>query len=171
MLRVRPWSANTYTKGMTPRDLFRRFAFAEAVTWTLLIGGLIGKAAFAFPQLLVTIIGGLHGAVFLGYAVIASIVGVNQRWGFGRTALAVVLAIVPYATIPFEMNVERSGRLQGDWRREHSGDARDDHWFDRLYRWFIIRPALLSLTMFVVVALIFAALLLIGPPGGWPKSN
>jgi integral membrane protein len=156
---------------MTPGVLFRRFAFAEAVTWTLLIGGLVGKAVFALPQLLVTVIGGLHGAVFLGYAVIASIVGVNQRWGIGRTALAVALAIVPYATIPFEMRVERTGRLKGDWRREHSGDSRDDHWFDRLYRWFIIRPALLSFAMLVVVALVFAALLLIGPPGGWPKND
>jgi integral membrane protein len=156
---------------MTPRDLFRRFAFAEAVTWTLLIGGFIGKAACAAPQLAVTIIGGLHGAVFLGYAVTASLVGVNQRWGIGRTVLAVALAIVPYATIPFEIHAERTGRLVGAWRREHSGDSRDDHWFDRLYRWFIIRPALLSLTMFVVVALIFAALLLIGPPGGWPRNN
>jgi hypothetical protein len=69
------------------------------------------------------------------------------------------------------MNVERSGRLKGHWRREHSGDVRDDHWFDRLYRWFIIRPALLSLVMFIVVVLIFAALLLIGPPGGWPSNN
>lgn len=154
---------------MTPRSLFRRFAFAEAVTWTLLIGGLIGKAAFAAPQMLVTIIGGLHGAVFLTYAVIASIVGVNQRWGIGRTLLAVALAIVPYATIPFEMNVERTGRLAGDWRREHSGDARDDHWFDRLYRWFIIRPAVLATVMLLLVAAIFGALLLAGPPGGWPK--
>ena len=156
---------------MTPRTLFRRFAFAEAVTWTLLIGGLTAKSAFAAPQLAVTIIGGLHGAVFLGYAVIASIVGVNQRWGIGRTVLAVALAIVPYATIPFEMSVERTGRLVGGWRREHSGDARDDHWFDRLYRWFILRPALLAFAMLLVVTLIFAALLLVGPPGGWPKND
>jgi integral membrane protein len=155
---------------MTPRTLFRRFAFAEAVTWTLLIGGLIAKATIGAPQPLVTAIGGLHGAVFLAYAVIASITGVNQRWAFGRTVLAVALAIVPYATIPFEMHVDRTGRLVGPWRREHSGDSRDDHWFDRLYRWFIVRPAVLFLSMLLVVSTIFAALLLVGPPGGWPKQ-
>ena len=94
------------------------------------------------------------------YAVIASITGVNQRWGFGRTVLGVVLAIVPYATIPFELYVQRSGKLEGDWRREHSGDARDDHWFDRLFRWFILRPALLSFVMFAVVAAIFLVIVL-----------
>jgi integral membrane protein len=156
---------------MTPRKLFRRFAFAEAVTWTLLIGGLVIKATAGAPQLALTIVGGIHGAVFLTYAVIASITGVNQRWGIGRTVLAVALAIVPYATIPFEIYVERTGRLKGNWRREHSGDSRDDHWFDRLYRWFIVRPALLAVAMLVVVSAIFAALLLVGPPGGWPKDN
>lgn len=155
---------------MTPQRLFRRFAFAEAVTWTLLIAGLTVKATVGAPQLALTVVGGIHGAVFLTYAVIASITGVNQRWGFVRTAFGVALAIVPYATIPFEIYVERTGRLKGEWRREHSGDARDDHWFDRLYRWFIVRPALLALVMILVVSAIFSALLIIGPPGGWPKQ-
>ena len=156
---------------MTPKKLFRLFALAEAVTWTLLIGGLILRATVGVPSVAFTIVGGIHGAVFLTYAVIASITGVNQRWGFGRTVLGVALAVVPYATIPFELYVQRTGKLEGHWRREHSGDARDDHWFDRLYRWFIIRPALLTLVMFAVVTAIFATLLLIGPPGGWPTND
>ena len=155
---------------MTPRTLFRRFAFAEAVTWTLLIAGLSVRATIGAPQLALTVIGGIHGAVFLTYAVIASITGVNQRWGITRTVFAVALAIVPYATLPFETYVERTGRLVGDWRREHTGDKRDDHWFDRLYRWFIVRPAILAGLMLLVVTMIFGALLLIGPPGGWPKQ-
>ena len=156
---------------MTPKKLFRLFALAEAVTWTLLIGGLILRATVGVPSMAFAIVGGLHGAVFLAYGVIASLTGVNQRWGLGRTVLAVALAIVPYATIPFELSVQRSGKLEGDWRREHSGDARDDHWFDRLYRWFIIRPALLTIVMFAVVAAIFAVLLIAGPPGGWPTND
>ena len=156
---------------MTPKKLFRLFALAEAVTWTLLIGGLILRATVGVPSVAFTVVGGLHGAVFLTYAVIASITGVNQRWGFGRTVLGVVLAIVPYATIPFELSVQHSGKLEGDWRREHSGDSRDDHWFDRLFRWFIIRPALLTIVMFAVVTAIFAVLLIAGPPGGWPTND
>lgn len=156
---------------MTPKKLFRLFALAEAVTWTLLIGGLILRATVGVPSMAFAIVGGLHGAVFLAYGVMASLTGVNQRWGLGRTILAVALAIVPYATIPFELYVQRSGKLEGDWRREHSGDARDDHWFDRLYRWFIIRPALLTIVMFAVVTAIFAVLLIAGPPGGWPTND
>ena len=156
---------------MTPKKLFRLFALAEAVTWTLLIGGLILRATVGVPSMAFAIVGGLHGAVFLAYGVIASLTGVNQRWGIGQTVLAVALAIVPYATIPFELSVQRSGKLEGNWRREHSGDARDDHWFDRLYRWFIIRPALLTIVMFAVVTAIFAVLLMAGPPGGWPTND
>ena len=122
------------TTKYSPRSLFRSFAFAEGVTWTLLILGLVGKQFWAWPQTLVTVIGGIHGAVFLGYAVIAALVGVNQRWGFWKIVLGTVLAIVPYATIPFEMRVETTGQLVGDWRKEHSGHAKDDHWFDQIGR-------------------------------------
>lgn len=158
------------TTKYSPRKLFRTFAFAEGVTWTLLILGLIGKQFWAWPQPLVTVIGGIHGAVFLGYAVISALVGVNQRWGFWKIVLGTALALVPYATIPFELRVDRKGQLAGDWRKEHSGHEKDDHWFDRLYRWFINRPALLAAALVLVVVAIFAALLIVGPPGGWPKS-
>jgi integral membrane protein len=73
---------------MSPRSLFRRFAFAEAVTWTLLIGGLVLKATAGVPQIALTVVGGIHGAVFLTYAVVASLTGVNQRWIKGIYLLA-----------------------------------------------------------------------------------
>jgi integral membrane protein len=154
----------------SPRKLFMLFALGEALTWTLLLGALAFRAVMGAPPLMLTIVGGIHGAVFLGYAVTASVVGVNQRWGFWRIALAVVLAIVPYATIPFERRVDSKGLLVGDWRRTESSDPRDANWFDRLFRWFINRPALLVVTMLIAVAAIFTILLLIGPPGGSPAE-
>ena len=154
----------------TPRSLYKAFAFSEGVTWTLLLGGLVFRAIFGAPQLALTIIGGIHGAVFLGYGVSAALVGVNNRWGLGRTVLAIALAIIPFATVPFEISAERKGRLVGEWRRTKSADPRDANWFDSLFRWFINRPALLVIAMLAVVSVIFAALLLIGPPGGWPQS-
>lgn len=154
----------------TPRSLYKAFAFSEGVTWTLLLCGLAFKAIFGAPQLALTIIGGIHGAVFLGYGVSAALVGVNNRWGLGRTVLAIALAIIPFATVPFEISAERKGRLVGEWRRSKSADPRDANWFDSLFRWFINRPALLMIAMLAVVSVIFAALLVIGPPGGWPKN-
>lgn len=155
----------------TPKTLYKTFALAEGVTWTLLLAGLTIRALVDSPPLLLTVVGGLHGFVFLAYGVISALVGVNQRWGFARTALAVALAIVPYATIPFERAVEKQGRLAGAWRKEASEDKRDAFWLDRLFRWFLNRPALLVLALVAAVVAIFAALLVVGPPGGTPKSE
>ena len=152
------------------RSLYKTFALSEGVTWTLLLGGLAYRALLGAPQIVLTVIGGIHGAVFLGYGVSAALVGVNNRWGFGRTVLAIALAIIPFATVPFEISAERKGRLVGQWRRAKSEDSRDNNWFDSLYRWFINRPLLLALVLLAVIVAIFSALLFIGPPGGWPQS-
>lgn len=155
----------------SPRTLYKAFALSEGVTWAMLIAGLMIRAIFpGAPGPLITIVGGIHGAVFLGYGVSAALVGVNNRWGFGRTVLAIALAIVPFATVPFEISAERKGRLAGEWRRTKSADPRDNNWFDSLFRWFINRPALLAVVLLAVIVAIFSALLFIGPPGGWPKN-
>ena len=154
----------------TPRSLYRVFALSEGVTWTLLLGALIVRATIGINPVLFTVIGGLHGFVFLAYGVSAALVGVNNRWGIGRTVLAIALAIVPFATVPFERAAERKGRLVGEWRRAKTSDVRDNYWFDSLYRWFINRPIILVLTLLIVVSGIFATLLIIGPPGEWSQE-
>ena len=158
------------TVGASPRKLYKAFALGEGVTWTLLISALIIRALIDSPPILLTVVGSIHGAVFLGYGVIASLVGVNNRWGLGRTVLAVALAIVPFATIPFERYGERSGKLDGAWRRTATADPRDAHWFDRLYRWFLNRPALFVLVLLLAVVAIFITLITLGPPGGKPTE-
>ena len=152
---------------MTPRRLFVFFATAEAVTWTLLLGGLAIRAFADAPQALMTTVGGIHGAVFLGYGVTAALVGVNQRWAFGRIVGGIFLAIIPYATVPFERAALRRGLVEGEWRTSTSGDPRDNNWFDRLFRWFVARPALLVVTLLTVVAAIFMILVSLGPPTEW----
>lgn len=155
---------------MTPKTLFNTFAKAEAVTWTLLISALIARA-FEVNPLVVSIAGGLHGAVFLGYAVTAGLTGVNQRWGFGKTAIAVLLAIVPFATVPFEMKLNKNGSLEGAWRTEASDNPKDVGFIDRLFRWFIARPALLILVIIVGLTALFLTLLSLGSPTEWFKSR
>ena len=169
--RERQFMTSPREGGILPRHLFRFFAFSEAVTWTLLLGGLAIREMLGAPPILLTVVGGIHGAVFLGYGVVAALVGVNNRWGIGRTVLGIALAVVPYATIPFEIRVEKAGRLSGTWRRVASSDPRDAHWFDRLYRWFLNRPVLFALVLLTVIVVIFATLIIIGPPGGWPASE
>lgn len=152
---------------MSPRLFYRTVAIAEAITWTLLIGGMILKYAFDAGGLPVLIGGSIHGFVFITYALTAVLVGVNQRWKVKQIVFAVFTAIVPYATIPFDRWLERNNMLNGVWRREATDDPRDAGWVSRLLRWFLNHPAIL-VTLFVVgIAVIMTVLLILGPPGGW----
>ncbi len=150
---------------VSPRLFYRTLAIAEAITWTGLIAAMILKYGFDSDGLL-PIAGGLHGLVFLTYAFTAVLVGVNQRWSIPLIVLGVVTAIVPYATIPFDIWADRTGRLNGPWRREQSDDPRDKHCIDRTMRWFLNHPAALIGIFVVGIAGIMTVLLIAGPPGG-----
>ncbi len=149
----------------TPLTLFRTLAFAEAVSWTILITALIIRA-FDGPALVVTIGGSIHGFVFLSYGATAVLVALNQRWRVGPAVTAVVSAIVPYATIPMEMWLTRTGRLDGAWRLEETDDRRDRRWVDRALRVFLRRPWLLGVLLAAAIVVLYVVLLIVGPPSG-----
>ncbi len=148
---------------VTPRSLFRTFAVAEAVTWTLLIGGLILRST-AGLDVAVSIGGGIHGFVFLAYGVTAVLVAVNQRWGVGTSLLAIGSAVIPYATIPVELWLARSGRLDGGWRPAATADPRDSRFTDRILRLVLAHPVVFAAVAAVAVATVFGVLLTLGPP-------
>jgi len=150
---------------VSPKQLFRTLAVAEAITWTILIVAMILKYAAGLDAALF-IGGSVHGFVFLAYGFIVVLVGVNQRWHVGLIAFAVLTAIVPYATVPFEVWLVRRGRLEGEWRREAGDHPSDGHWVNRMLRWFLARPVLLTVLAVVGIAVVFTVLLVIGPPGG-----
>ncbi|MGK0715380.1 DUF3817 domain-containing protein [Leucobacter sp. W1153] len=147
----------------SPRALFRTFAFAEVVSWTLLIAGLITRALTDWAPA-VAIGGGIHGFIFLCYGATAILVAKNQRWGVGVTLVALLSAIIPYATIPTEMWVNKSGRLVGAWRTVPTSDARDARWHDRAFRFLITHPILTGVAMLAAVVLLYVVLLILGPP-------
>lgn len=148
-----------------PLPLYRTTAIAEAVSWTLLLGGIVVRAVWDAP-IAVTIGGGVHGLVFLAYATTAVLVSRNQRWGLRPTVIAIGSAVVPYATIPTEIWLHRSGRLDGAWRLAATDDPRDATWHDRLLRASLARPWLLGLVLVAAVVALYVILLVVGPPGG-----
>lgn len=161
-------AAATITR-VTPRAFYRVVAIAEAVTWTLLIVGMLLKYVVQAGDLPVLIGGSLHGLVFVTYAATAVLVGVNQHWPIRLIAGAVVTAIIPYATIPFDRWLEKTGRLEGGWRTMATDDPRDHTWIGRLLRWFLTHPAILVTVFVVAVVAIVTVLLILGPPGGWNR--
>lgn len=155
---------------MSPRTFFRSIAIAETITWSLLIIGMLLKYAAGAGALPVLIAGSIHGLVFVTYAVSCVLVGVNQRWHPKTIALGIGSAILPYATIPFDVKMDRTGRLDGDWHREASDEPHDQLWTRRLLRWFLARPAALVAVFVLAVAVILGGFLIVGPPGGWQAA-
>jgi len=151
---------------VSPRALFRSFAVAEVVTWALLIGGMLLKYVAKVGDWPVSVAGPIHGFVFLAYLVAGVVVAVNQRWSPGVTVLALASAVVPFASLPVERWIDRRGGLDGDWRREATGDPRDRRPLDRLLRWVLGHLALAVVLLLAAVVVVFVLLLIVGPPVG-----
>jgi integral membrane protein len=149
----------------TPLTLFRALSVAEAITWTLLIAALIARAVTG-NALVVTGAGSIHGFIFLSYGATAILVAMNQRWGVWPAVVAIASAIIPYATIPSELWLHRSHRLEGAWRLEQTSDPRDAVWYDRWMRWFLRHPWALGMLILAAVVVLYTVLVIIGPPGG-----
>lgn len=151
----------------TPKAIFGTFALIEMITWALLITAIIARETIGLAPNMFFIAGATHGFAFIGYSATAILVAVNQRWPIARGAIAVILAIVPFATLPFEKYLEKRQLLEGDWRTEQSSNPLDKTKFDQLFRWFINHPVILVLTLAVAVIGIFSFLLWLGPPSEW----
>ncbi|EMY32696.1 hypothetical protein D477_018726 [Arthrobacter crystallopoietes BAB-32] len=151
---------------MSPRALFRSVAFAEAVTWTLLLIALFLKYGLQTAPLATTIAGGLHGFVFLCYVASTCFTWVNQKWTTGTGLLAVASAVVPYATIPVEKSLDRRGLLDGGWRLADGGDE-PRGLLEKLQAWVLRKPATAVVVALVAVAAVFSFLLFLGPPDAW----
>lgn len=151
---------------MSPRRLYRTLALAEAVTWTLLILGMVLKYVTHTTDLGVRIGGGLHGLVFLAYCMATVLVGVDGRWRAGRTLLGLASAVVPYATVPFERAVERAGHLRGTWRLRSQPPAGA---VEKVAAWVIRHPRRAFVMSALIILAVFRALLWLGPPTQWGR--
>ena len=147
---------------MSPRVLFRTFATAEFITWALLITGLILRAIGVNPAI-VFVTGSLHGFVFLSYGAVTIFVWINQRWRASVGVLGLVTTLVPFATLPFELAIDKRGMLDRTWRLGAGGDS-PRNWLEHIQAW-VLRHAWLSVILGVLaVAVVFTVLLMLGPP-------
>lgn len=149
----------------TPRGIFRFVAIAEAISWTLLIAGMILRAVTG-NQAGVRIGGGIHGFVFLAFVVVTALVAINQRWTARTVVLALVSSVIPWATVPAEIHLQHRGLLEGEWRRTATDDPRDQRPADWVLRALIARPLVAAVILLAVVAVVFVVLLIVGPPFG-----
>ena len=81
---------------------FRVLAIAEAFSWAALLVGMFLKWIVRTTELGVEIAGPIHGALFIGYGVLALGLWRLQRWPFRVALLAGLSAVLPFATVWFE---------------------------------------------------------------------
>ncbi len=147
-----------------PARLYRVVATAEMVTWTLLLLGMLGKYVLDVGEWGVRVGGGLHGLAFLSYALVTALISVDQRWAPGRFLLGLGSAILPYATLPFERYAERHDLLSDSWRLTTQSPTAVH---ERVVSISLRRPLLSTAIGAVLVAVVFAGLLTLGPPTEW----
>jgi len=148
----------------TPSRLYRVLAFAEMVTWNLLIVGMLLKYVLDVTDALVRIGGGLHGFTFLCYLVVTVLVAIDQRWRLQDVVLGIGSAVIPYMTVPFERSAMRRGLLGDSWRlRAEQGR----NGLEKIVSLALRRPIPAALIAIVVVAIVFSVLLSLGPPTEW----
>lgn len=99
------------------RTAFRVVAIAEAFSW----GGLL--VAMFFKWVVqedphsgieggVPVMGAVHGAVFVAYAVMCLVAWRQFRWSFKVAVLAGLSAIPPFVSVVFERKADAKGLLQ-----------------------------------------------------------
>lgn len=151
----------TQSTVISPRGLFRTFAFAEMFTWAGLITAIVLRTLDVTN--IVPIAGGLHGFVFLSYSATTIFVWVNQRWPTRLGLAGLLLAIVPFATVPFDIRVDRRGLLDGPWRLAPGGDA-PQGFIEHVQAWVLRHVVLSVVLLMLAVTALFLLLLWLGPP-------
>ncbi|GAB96055.1 integral membrane protein [Kineosphaera limosa] len=150
-----------------PARLFAVVAFAEMVTWTLLILGMIGKYVLQLGDLGdlgVRIGGSLHGFAFLCFCLVTVLVAVDQRWSVRDLLMGLASAVIPYATVPFERSALRRGLLGQRWRlRDEPGRGP----VEKVVAESVRHPLPAALVAGLTIVAVFSALLLAGPPTQW----
>jgi len=78
---------------MTPK--FRMVALAEAVSYLALLTAAIVKRGFDGPDL-VSVLGPIHGILFLAYFVLTLLVREEQGWSAWQTIVVLVASALPF---------------------------------------------------------------------------
>lgn len=76
--------------------VFRIVSLAEATSFLLLLVASVLKRTASFPEG-VTVLGPIHGVLFLVYVALVFMSRSETRWSNGRMALALLASILPVA--------------------------------------------------------------------------
>ena len=100
---------------MAPRTQVRLFlvvAILEAISWAGLLTGMYFKYFTDAGELGVKVFGPIHGGVFVAYVLVTLLVSRTLRWSRWTTLAGLACSVPPFASLFFELWVQRTGRLR-----------------------------------------------------------
>ncbi len=89
---------------------FRKIAFAEGVSFLVLLLVAMPLKYFANIPMAVTVVGGLHGVLFVGFMVLAYLVKERYNKSYGWIVKAFLASIIPFGTFMMDKH----------WRKEEA---------------------------------------------------
>ena len=92
---------------------FRKVAFAEGVSFLVLLFIAMPLKYFAGMPMAVKLVGGLHGALFVAFIILAYLVKEEYNKGFGWMIKAFIASIIPFGTFYMEK----------EWKKEEAAGA------------------------------------------------
>jgi integral membrane protein len=92
---------------------FRKIAFAEGISFLVLLLVAMPLKYLADMPMAVTVVGGLHGVLFVGFMIWAYLVKEEHHKSFGWMIKAFLASIIPFGT--FWMDKE--------WKKEEAAAA------------------------------------------------
>ncbi len=96
---------------------WRVMAFAEAVSWALLLTGMYFKYLSPNPTpVLVTVFGSVHGAVFVVFGILTLQLWQRLKWTYPVLIMGCLSTIPPFCSVLFEIWADRTGRLKPEVR-------------------------------------------------------
>ncbi|WUD69781.1 DUF3817 domain-containing protein [Nocardia sp. NBC_00508] len=90
---------------------FRFIAVLEAISWVLLIIGMVFKRIPEPVMWPVKVFGMTHGIVFVLFVIAAIVAARELGWNAKTTILALASSIPPFCTVLFEVWAVRAGQL------------------------------------------------------------
>ena len=91
-----------------PLKLFRGVGYAEGISFLLLLGIAMPLKYLMDIPMAVTIVGALHGGLFVLYLAVILYVTIVKRWSFIKAILAVVSSVIPFGPFIFDARLVKN---------------------------------------------------------------
>lgn len=96
---------------MGPKEIrfLRVMGIADGVSLLVLLLIAMPLKYFAGLPMAVTIVGSIHGAIFVTYVISIAIVQLRIRWNIGYSLIAGIVAFIPFGNFIFDKHIKRAG--------------------------------------------------------------